>query len=238
MFDYINEVKGLIEKIESSQKTNIEIAAQWISEILVGDHIIHAFGSGHSHIIGMELFTRACGLANVNTILDDLVTSSSGARRGAEIERICGLADILWDKYNISSSDIMIVISNSGRNAMPLEMAMRAKKEGLKVIAITSMTQSSKYHSRHPSGKKLYEIADLVLDNCVPSGDGLMKIGGVLAGPASSIAGILLVNTITTEAMKLASSKGISLPIYHSQNIDGYSNGELYSKFERRVKHL
>ena len=238
MFEYFEKVTQLIRAISEAETKNIEKAAEWVSEVIIADQIIHAFGSGHSHIIGMELFTRAGGLANVNTILDDLVLSSGGARRGAAIERVSGLADILWDKYKISSSDIMIIISNGGRNAMPIEMAMRAKKEGLKVIAITSLTQSKSYPSRHSSGKQLYEIADLVIDNHVPSGDGLMEEQGKLIGPASSIAGMLLVNTITTEAMKIAAGKGTALPIYHSQNIDGYSNEELYLKYEDRIKHL
>lgn len=238
MFEYFEKVTQLIKTIAAAETSNIEKAAEWVSEVIIADQIIHAFGSGHSHIIGMELFTRAGGLANVNTILDDLVLASGGARRGAAIERLSGLADILWDKYKIRSSDIMIIISNGGRNAMPIEMAMRAKKEGLKVIAITSLTQSQKYPSRHSSGKRLYEIADLVIDNHVPSGDGMMEEQGKLIGPASSIAGMLLVNTITTEAMKIAAAKGATLPIYHSQNIDGYTNDELYLKYEDRVKHL
>lgn len=238
MIEYIKKVQKLISQIEECQTSNIKIAAQWVAQAIVDDNIIHTFGTGHSHIIGMELFTRAGGLANVNAILDDLVISTSGARRGAEIERISGLADILWDKYKISSSDIMFIISNSGRNALPIEMALRAKKEGLKVICVTSMTQSPKYPSRHPSGKKLYDIADLVLDNCVAAGDGLMEIDGELTGPASSVAGIILVNSIVTEAMKLAVEKGARLPIYRSQNIDGFSNDHLYSKYENRIKHL
>ena len=121
---------------------------------------------------------------------------------------------------------------------MPIEMAMRAKSEGLKVIGITSLIQSKKYPSRHSSGKKLYEIVDLVLDNHVPSGDGLMQVDGNLTGPISSIAGITLVNLIATEGMKKAAGHQVKLPIYFSQNIDGFSNEELYSLFEGRIKHL
>ena len=100
------------------------------------------------------------------------------------------------------------------------------------------MEQSKKYPSRHPSGKKLYEIADLVLDNCVPPGDGLLDVGGNLTGAASTLSGIFLINLIATEAMKLANSIGKKLPIYHSQNIDGFSNEELYDKFASRIKLL
>ncbi|SDM17863.1 Uncharacterized protein, contains SIS (Sugar ISomerase) phosphosugar binding domain [Catalinimonas alkaloidigena] len=238
MFEYVTKVQEQIQRIATSQKPQLEEAARWMARALVEDRIIHTFGTGHSHMIGLELFTRAGGLAPVNAVLDDLVLSTSGARRGAEVERISGLADVLWDKYDIRSGDLMLVISNSGRNAMPLEMALRARKEGLQVIAITSLEQSKQYPSRHPSGRKLYEVADLVIDNCVPSGDGLMHVDGNLTGPASSMSGILIVNTIATEAMKLAAAQGVKLPIYHSQNIDGYSNEELYRKYESRIKHL
>jgi uncharacterized phosphosugar-binding protein len=100
------------------------------------------------------------------------------------------------------------------------------------------LEQSKKYPSRHPSGKKLYEIADLVLDNCVPPGDGLLDIGGNLTGAASTLSGIFLINLIATEAMKIASAEGAKLPIFHSQNIDGFSNEELYEKYASRIKLL
>ena len=108
----------------------------------------------------------------------------------------------------------------------------------LKVIGITSIEQSKKYPSRHSSSKKLYDLADIVIDNCVPSGDGMLNIGGNKTGAASTFSGTFIVNLISTEAMFLASEKGFKLPIYYSQNIDGFSNEELYNKYENRIKHL
>jgi uncharacterized phosphosugar-binding protein len=238
MLEYAEKSIKQIKKIVATQTENIQKAAHLFAEAIIQDKIIHTFGTGHSQMIGLELFTRASGLANVNAIMDDLVMSVSGARRGAAIERVSGLSDILWAKYAVGPGDMMVVISNSGRNAMPVEMAMRARKEGIPVIAITSLEQSQQYPSRHHSGKKLYELADLVIDNCVPSGDGLMRIDGSLAGPASSLSGIFIVNAIATEAMKIAAGKGCKLPVYFSQNIDGYSNEELYQRYENRIKHL
>lgn len=238
MYEYYERVKQQLDHIVSGQESLIDQAASWFAEALLHDRIIHTFGTGHSHIIGLELFVRAGGLANVNAMLDSIVMTAEGARRSAEIERVPGLAKIIWDQHRIAEEDLMVVVSNSGRNAMPIEMAILAKQHGLRVIAITSIQQSLKYPSRHPNGKKLMDLADLVLDNRVPPGDGVMHIGSNLTGPVSSISGIFLVNLIATEAMKLAAAQGLRLPIYHSQNIDGYSNEELYALYEGRIKHL
>ena len=238
MFEYYEKIQAHFRTMVETQTGKLTTAAQWIADALVGDHLIHTFGTGHSHMIGLELFVRAGGLANVNAMLDSIALTHEGARRSAGIERIEGLADIIWDQYQLRSDDLMIVISNSGRNAMPIEMAMRARREGLLIIAITSMIQTQQYPSRHSSGRKLYELADLVLDNHVPSGDGLMHIDGNLTGPASSMSGFMLVHLITTEGMKIAAGKGVKLPVYFSQNIDGFSNEELYAMYEGRIKPL
>ena len=238
MFEYQEKAIQQLNDIVLNQENAIMQAAEYVAACIINDHIIHTFGTGHSHMIGLELFVRAGGLANVNAMLDSMVLTSEGSRRSAEIERISGLSKIIYDQHNISQNDIMMIISNSGRNAMPVEMAMIAKEMGIKTIAITSIEQSKQYPSRNPSGKKLYEIADVVLDNRVPSGDGLLKIRGNLTGAASTLSGVFLVNLVATEAMKIADAKGIKLPIYHSQNIDGFSNDDLYEKYAGRIKHL
>jgi len=238
MFEYYERVQAHLKEIVEGQEAEIRQAAGWLAACIVQDRILHTFGTGHSHIIGLELFVRAGGLANVNAMLDSTVMTAEGARRSAEIERIPGLAKIIWDQHNIAPGDLMLIASNSGRNAMPIEMAMIAREAGLRVIAITSLQQTAEYPSRHPSGKKLYELADLVLDNRVPSGDGLMRIAGSLAGPPSTLSGVFLVNLIASEAMKLAAAQGATLPVYFSQNIDGPSNEDLYRQFAVRIKHL
>jgi len=232
MFEYLDEIKKLIDKLSAGQQEQLIRASQMVADAIANDRIIHTIGTGHSQMIGMEMFGRASNIANVNAIMDDLVLLASGARRSAEIEQISGLAEILWGKYKFEKSDLIIIISNSGRNAIPIEMAMKAKERGLHIIAITSLEQSKKYKSRHKSGKKLYQIADLVIDNCVPSGDGVMQHGQKLIGPASSVLGILIVNILTTEAIKINEKKGISVPVFQSQNIDETNNDELYKRFE------
>ncbi|HCO85300.1 MAG TPA: hypothetical protein DIT95_17475, partial [Arenibacter sp.] len=176
MFEYLDKIKLLINKMSVDQHEQLVSAAKIVAEVIKNDGIIHTIGTGHSQMIGMEMFGRASNLANVNAIMDDMVLMAGGARRSAEMEQISGLAEILWSIYKFNKGDVLIVISNSGRNALPLEMAMKARQEGLTTIAITSLEQSTRYASRHASGKKLYQIADLVIDNCVPSGDGVISI--------------------------------------------------------------
>jgi uncharacterized phosphosugar-binding protein len=237
---FIYQEKALehLNQIVLHSEEQIKEVAQWIADTLEQDRLIHTFGTGHSNMIALELFVRAGGLANVNAMLDSLGLTAEGARRSADIERVEGLAKIIWNQHQVKLGDVMIVISNSGRNAMPIEMALIAKEKGLKVLAITSMEQTQKFPSRHSSGLKLYEIADLVIDNRVPSGDGLLNIDGTLTGAISSLAGIFIVNLIASEGMKIAVERGIKLPIYYSQNIDGYSNESLYQKYGGRIKHL
>ena len=238
MYQYHSEVKKLIDKVVHKNQDILNKVIDLVSKTIIDDKIIHAFGTGHSHIIGLELFARAGGIANVNAMLDSTVMTSEGARRSAEIERISGFAKVIWDQHKIKKNDIFIVISNSGRNAMPIEMAELAKNNSNKVIAITSINQSSKYPARIKNQKKLYEIADYVIDNCVPSGDSIIPIGKDFSGAVSSILGCFIVNLIVTESLKIVHKAGKKLPLFYSQNIDGISNEELFSKYEKRVKHL
>ncbi|TMN21551.1 SIS domain-containing protein [Lentibacillus cibarius] len=238
MFEYMEKMKGQMDRLEQVNSENLQATSKLIGDTLINDKIIHILGTGHSHMIGLELFIRAGGLANVNAILDSTVLTADGAIRSSKLERVSGIADILWEEQNIAKDDLVMVISNSGRNALPIEFAMRAKKEGHTVIALTSLEQSKQYPSRHSSGKKLYEIGDIVLDNCVPSGDGLLEIEGIQTGAPSTVSGITLLHTAVTEGMKIAAKHGVKLPVYTSQNIDGYSNSELYEKYSGRIKHM
>lgn len=237
-FTYMKHAIALLEKIDQEQREQMKQAAQWVADNIREDRMIHVFGTGHSHMIGIEMFVRAGGLANVNAILDPDVLTSNGARRSGALEKLPGLADIIYDSYDINTGDLMIVISNSGRNAVPIEMAMRAKKEGLKVIALTNLKQSEQITSRHPSGKRLFECVDLAIDSCVPFGDGMMEVGGVLTAPGSTISGAATINTIVNEAMMILAEEGHKLPVFASQNVDGFNNDDLYEKYVSRVKHI
>lgn len=237
-FAYMNKLTSILDEVYETNKDKIKYLAEKFAENIMEDRIIHTFGTGHSHMIGIELFARAGGLGNVDAMLDPDVLTSNGAVRSGALEKLPGVSDIVYDNYTAKAGDIMIVISNSGRNSMPIEMAMRAKKEGLFVVAVTSLKQSEKMISRHPSGKKLYEVADVVLDNCSPGGDGCLNINGYITGAVSSIASMFILNTITSEAIKIVTDKGFKPYIFQSQNVDGFNNDAIYEHYRGRVKHL
>ena len=236
-FEYMNKVNELIKNIHDRNETIINKLVRVFADNIKEDRIIHVFGTGHSHMAGIELFARAGGLGNVNALLDPDSVTSFGAQRSGEMEKISGISDIVYDSYDIRKNDLMIIVSNSGRNAMPIEMALRCKKEGVITVALTNVNQSTNTSSRHSSGKKLYEICDYVLDNSVPSGDSLVSVEGILTGPGSSISNIILLNTIVSEAIKLCVSEGFRTPVLQSQNVDGFDNEAIYKKYLGRVKH-
>ncbi|MBE6121848.1 MAG: SIS domain-containing protein [Solobacterium sp.] len=237
-YDYALKTAQLLETVEKKNEKALEILISEMIRTVKEDRIIHTFGTGHGHMIGMEMFTRAGGLGNVNCIMDYDTLLFQGAERSGAIERLCGVSDIIFDTYDIQPGDIMIISSNSGRNAMPLEMAMRCRKEGIFTAAITSAEVSKTMASRHPSGRKLYECADLVLDNCCPEGDCVLEYGGVKTGPASSMAGFLLVNIAASETVRRCLEMGIVPPVYQSQNIDVYDNSRLTEKYRHRIRHI
>lgn len=235
-YDYLNKVQELIDQIYETNQEVIDELAKKFADNIKNNHIIHVFGTGHSHMVGIEMFCRAGGLANVNAMLDQDVLTSNGARRSGAVEKLSGLADIIYDQYKIDKEDIMVIVSNSGRNAMPIEMAMRAKKEGVYTIALTNLNQSKNTTSRHPSGKRLFECVDCIIDTCVPTGDSMMSINGVKTAPASTVSGVLIMNTIINEALQILGKENEPLPVFQSQNVDGFDNDALYAKYEDRVK--
>lgn len=236
MYEYTTKLnQALVQLIERNAQP-LEQSISLFAKAIIEDKMIQILGTGHSHMIGLEGFIRAGGLGNVNAILDSAVLTSDGALRGSALEKLSGLADVLWDDQNITQNDLIVVVSSSGRNALPIEFAQRAKAEGHTVVAITSVEQSSQNPSRHASGLKLMDVADIVLDNCVPPGDGLCEVNGRVTGAFSSIAGMTLINTLCVEAQKQALQSGVIPLVFSSQNVDGFDNDAIYEHFGKRLK--
>ena len=215
---YCQAIKALIDKIVETQLQNIERGAQIIANSLLQGGVLHVFGCGHSAMVGKEVTHRAGGLVPVNLIPDP----TDGLA-----ERVEGYGKVLLDayarKYGLYPGEVIIVVSTSGRNPVPIEIAMEAKVRGLFTIGIVSLEYAQQSHSRHHSGKRLFEVVDLVLDNCVPPGDAIVEVKelGQKAGASSTIAGALLVNMLMLRVIEEIYRRGGTPPILKSQNLEG-----------------
>lgn len=238
MSEYLHCLMPKLTSVIESNQEALSQATALFAQAIVKDNMIQVLGTGHSHMIGLEGFIRAGSIGNINAVLDSVLLTNDGALRGSAMEKLPGLAEVIWDDQNISPNDVVMVISNSGRNALPIEFAQLAKSKGHPVIAITSVEQSSKYESRHSSGLKLMDIADIVIDNHVPPGDGLCNINGKVTGAFSSISGMLIMNTLVVEAQKEALKQGVTPLIFSSQNVDGFDNDYVYKHFGSRLKSM
>ncbi len=239
MYAYAKETLAILNEVLSSQEDVINELIERVLNVIQEDKMIHVFGTGHSHMVGIEVFVRAGGLANVNAMLDFDAVSISGAIRGSKIERLSGISSIIYEDHQINEGDLLFIVSNSGRNAMPIEMALKAKEQHVTTIAITSMQQTTMQPSRHASNKNLYQLVDYVLDNGAPNGDGVVSLSqGVVTGGVSTISGMFLLHTILTEAVLKLDQQGVKVPMYTSQNVDGYQNDDLFKRYKGRVKFL
>ncbi len=240
--EFFSRIEEELSKVAQKESENIEGAADLITNAISEDGVLHVFGCGHSQMYAMELFYRAGGLVPVNAILTPALSLSPAAPLSTFEERQEGLAKVILDAENIKTQDIMLIVSTSGRNAVPIEMALEAKKRGLKVIALTSLSFSKEVSSRHEINKKLYQLADIVLDNHGEPGDAIMETPGVESkfGPTSSIVGFTILQSIVVQVIENLSKKGIEPPIYVSSNLDkgDQINKSFIEKYRKRITCL
>ena len=240
---YIERIHELLEQIRKEQGVAIDRAGEMVAESLRQSKMVHTFGTGHSHMIAEEAFFRAGGLVPVNAILDSRLSFLDGALESTRAEREEGYARTILEREQISAGDTAIIISNSGRNAVPIEMAIEMKAHGLQTIGITNVRQSSSAPSRHVSGLRLFEIVDLVIDTCVEQGDAMLQLENIeqRMGPASTIAGAVIVNSIMLEAASRLSKSGFPAPVFPSANLTTSSDemiASLYGPFRGRIHYL
>lgn len=237
---YFDEVNKALERIKETQGKNILKAACLVSDCIVNDGLVHAFGTGHSHILAREISFRAGTLAPINLIYDPSLAGSLQMEKSSYLERLEGYAKILVDYIDPSPEDIFIIISNSGRNAVSVEMALEARGRGNKVIAVTSVAYSQSFASRHPSGKRLFEIADIVLDNCGKVGDVAVKVPELEQGlgPASTVTGAYLLNAVMVQAAFNLLGQSIEPPVLWSGNLDkGMERNErIFKRYRERIR--
>lgn len=237
---YIECMKELIERIETTQWAQIEKTASMIADVIAEGGVIHIFGAGHTHILATEMFCRAGGLVPVSPIVDPDMMVYFGPNKGSLLERLQGFGKAVFETHDARSGELIIVVSNSGRNPTPIEIAMAAKERGLKVVALTSMAFSREVTSRHSSGKRLFELADLVIDNCSPKGDAAVELEGLegRVGPTTTVTNAIILNTIVTQVAANLLERGISPPVLLSGNLDvsREHNNRLRDQYRGRIR--
>lgn len=226
---YLNGAVKLLERIKKEEIEKITRASEIMAEAILAGKWIHIFGTGHSHMMADEVSGRAGGLAPFNPMIDLSLSGYSGMVKSGLLEKLEGAGRIIIDCEQVGKGDVMIVVSNSGVNAAPVEVAMESKKRGLKVIAITSVTHSRSVPPRNSAAKKLFEVADITLDNLGEPGDALVKLEGVeqKVGPTSTVTGAAILNAIVSQIALLLAKKGAKPPIWVSGNIPNSEAGNL-----------
>lgn len=241
---FYNKLNDLLDTVYEKEKENIVKAAQVIAETIAKGGIIHTFGTGHSNGFGLEMTGRPGSLACIHTldtsdfVLKGLVTLEDFKNPNDIFERRPGIAEKLYDLYAIDKKDLFIIISNSGINGLVIDMAILAREKNQKVIVITSWQHTTAEDSRHPSGKKLYELADIVIDNCGPQGDALLETDGKeKICSVSSITGGFIAQALTTEVCNILNQKGIELPVYKYEDSKEAIefNSKLREKYKNRI---
>jgi len=238
---YHDVVLAQLDAALASQRPHLEVAADRIAAALLADRYLYAFGTGHSHLLAEEIFYRAGGLVRACAILDPPLMLHESASASSRREQESGVASALLDRYPLTTGDVLVIASNSGRNAVPIEMALTARERGIGTIAITSLEHSRAFPSRHPSGKRLFEVADVVLDNAGIPGDAALELPGLprKIGPTSTLIGAFLLNAVVVRAIEQAVAAGHAPEVYASSNADvpGW-NESLISKYRSRIRHL
>jgi uncharacterized phosphosugar-binding protein len=234
----------VIEKLLKAfrQEKEILLAAKWIASTLKNKGWIYTSGTGHSHMLAEEIFYRAGGFARVIPILDPALMLHEDASGSTEVERREGYAETLFSDFSLNSKDVFIITSNSGRNPVSIEMAQFAQNKGAKVIVITNYAHSKSVDSRHSSGKKLFQVADLFLDNFGDIGDAAIAIPGLSTkvGATSTVVGAALVQAMMVQAASILVEEGIEPELFNSSNSDEgeEQNEALLEKYKPLISFL
>ncbi len=212
--EYLAKSRGLLAAVEG-QQSSIARAADWFAEAILADRMVHVFGSGHSRILVEEMWPRYGSFPGFNPIVElsltfhNLVVGANGQRQAMFLENVSGLAERILRNYDVRPPDAALVASSSGSGVVAVEMAEGFRQRGVKVVAIVSRAHAEASPSRHPEGRRLQDVADLVLDTGAPAGDAMVRVPGLdtPVSPGSTVGGALLVNAVKAEvAARLAAA--------------------------------
>ena len=226
---WLTEARRALDVLESTQGDALQRAAALAADSIAGGHVMYAFGTGHSRMPVEEIFPRYGSFPGFHPIVElsmtfhTQVVGANGQRQAMFIERVEGLAQSVLDNFRLRRGDSMIVFSVSGLNAVPVEMAMGARKAGIPVVAVTSLAETMSGRPRHSTGTRLVDHADVVIDLCSPVGDALCAVDGVPepVGPVSTFTAVAVVNEIKVRVAHLLAARGIVPPVITSARLVG-----------------
>ncbi len=212
---YLQKCSAIIDTVKA-QQPQIQQAAQWFAESILAGRVVHLFGSGHSRIMVEEMWPRYGSFPGFNPIVElsltfhNNVTGANGQRQAMFLENVSGLAERILRNFNLSEKDCALIVSSSGSNIVPIEMAELFQQKKIKTIALITTKHSAKSKSKRSDGKKLSDFADLILDSGAPIGDSMIYIDGLETpvSPGSTVGGIMIINSIKAELAKLLTQAG------------------------------
>src|SRR4028119_217788 len=207
---YIDKCRHISDEVES-QRENITQAAQWFAQSILAGRVVHVFGSGHSRIMVEEMWPRYGSFPGFNPIVElsltyhNNVVGANGQRQAMFLENVTGLAERILRNFGLDKQDTALVISSSGCNIVPIEMAEEFQKKGIKVVALVTQQHLEKSESKRKDGKKLTDFADLILDSGAPAGDSMITMPGLETpvSPGSTVGGVMIINCIKAELARL-----------------------------------
>ncbi|MDO0934025.1 SIS domain-containing protein [Streptomyces sp. DG2A-72] len=232
---------GLLRRVRDEEGETITAAGSLLADTVVAGGRLFAFGAGHSSLAAQDVVYRAGGLALMNLLAVPGVVGVDvvPATLGSALERVDGLASAVLDTSPVREGDALVIVSLSGRNALPVEMAMNARALGVKVIGVTSVAYASETKSRHSSGTYLKDHCDIVLDSKIAVGDAELTLDTVPApfAPASTVVTSALLQAVMAETATALAARGIEPPLLRSGNVDGGHdwNGRVMEEYGDRI---
>lgn len=243
MFQYFDRIQEILKEVELNEADAINQTIELLTDANLNGKGIYIFGASHAGILAEELYYRAGGMMTVNAIFGrELMLDQSPITVTSKMERLEGYGTTLASTIPFKKDDVLILHSVSGRNPVTIDLALSAKEKGVKIVALTNVNYSKQVTSRHSSGKRLFELADIILDNHGDTGDACCSIEGIeqKVGPSSTVVGATILNTIIVEVTRKLIEHGVEYPpIFYSANLDGGDqlNQELFKKYENVIHY-
>lgn len=238
---YFDNLTALLARTLKTQQDAIETAAQRVAACMKAGGMVYTFGTGHGHLLALEIFYRAGGMARVCPIMDERLMLHVHAAESTNAERRDELVPGLLECFPVAAGDVLIVSSNSGRNAVPVLLAKAAMERGAYVIALTSMNHSGAVTPRNSAGLRLFEVADLTIDNGGALGDASVKMAdGTLVGPTSTAVGAAVLQAMVCRVKEISLEEGWEAEFFKSSNVDDGDafNAHLIEKYRGIIPGL